>query len=62
MRYTATLFDNFMKYKGFVAKVQDILSHGDQYSMSYKDWCSMPKHISNDSIYSFNIQAQFHRT
>ncbi|CAF3604324.1 unnamed protein product [Fusarium graminearum] len=36
MRYTATLFDNFMKYKGFVAKVQDILSHGDQYTSTSK--------------------------
>ncbi|PTD11278.1 hypothetical protein FCULG_00004500 [Fusarium culmorum] len=36
MRYTATLFDNFMKYKGLVAKVQDILSHGDQYTSTSK--------------------------
>ncbi|KAM0496487.1 hypothetical protein ACHAP8_007386 [Fusarium lateritium] len=31
MRYTATLFDDFMKYKGLVRYVQDVLSNGDQY-------------------------------
>jgi hypothetical protein len=34
LRYTATLFDNFMKYKGLVKNVQDMLSNGGQYSES----------------------------
>jgi hypothetical protein len=44
LRYTATLFDNFMKYKGLVKNVQDMLSNGGQYNPT-----TMPNSIPLDT-------------
>ncbi|KXJ88990.1 hypothetical protein Micbo1qcDRAFT_112687, partial [Microdochium bolleyi] len=43
--YTAELFNNFMEYKSLVKKVQDIISHGDQYAVKLKP-NAIPKHIN----------------